>query len=153
MDILKRIDLAQQFCHQYADGAWSIETEKWNHHVTPELIEDVRQYIESLQLQLMYLQTQQAKREVYKSESYDMIDRYLRNNLHDDDYASYSASLDEVAAAPQAVPAGFVMVPVEPTPEMVLAGRELFGGFVEDTGGDYTRIHKAMLAAAPKGAV
>ena len=26
--------------------------------------------------------------------SYDMIDRYLRNNLHDDDYAEYSAALD-----------------------------------------------------------
>ena len=29
--------------------------------------------------------------------SYDMIDRYLRNNLHDDDYAEYSAALDAVA--------------------------------------------------------
>ena len=29
--------------------------------------------------------------------SYDMIDRYLRNNLHDDDYAGYSAALDAVA--------------------------------------------------------
>ena len=31
--------------------------------------------------------------------SYDMIDRYLRNNLHDDDYAEYSAALDAVIAA------------------------------------------------------
>jgi hypothetical protein len=61
MDILKRIDQAQQFCKQYADGAWSIETDKWNYHVTPEFIEDIRQYIESLQLKLMHLQTQQAK--------------------------------------------------------------------------------------------
>ena len=29
--------------------------------------------------------------------SYDMIDRYLRNNLHDDDYAEYSAALDALA--------------------------------------------------------
>ena len=29
--------------------------------------------------------------------SYDMIDRYLRNNLHDCDYAEYSAALDAVA--------------------------------------------------------
>ncbi len=61
MDILKRIDQAQQFCKQYADGAWSIETDKWNYHVTPEFIEDIRQYIESLQLKLMHLQTQQAE--------------------------------------------------------------------------------------------
>ena len=26
--------------------------------------------------------------------SYDMIDRFLRNNLGDDDYAEYSAALD-----------------------------------------------------------
>lgn len=61
MDILKRIDQAQQFCKFYADGAYSIETEKWNHHVTPELIEDIRQNIESLQLKLMHQQTAQAK--------------------------------------------------------------------------------------------
>jgi hypothetical protein len=29
--------------------------------------------------------------------SYEMIDRFLRNNLHDDDYAEYSAALDAVA--------------------------------------------------------
>ena len=61
MDILKRIDFVQQFAKEYADGAWSIETEKWKHHVTPEFIEDIRQYIVSLQLKLMHLQTQQAK--------------------------------------------------------------------------------------------
>ena len=61
MDILKRIDHAQQFCKFYADGAYSVEKEKWNYHVTPEFIEDIRQYIESLQLKLMHLQKQQAE--------------------------------------------------------------------------------------------
>jgi|694.fasta_scaffold40703_9 hypothetical protein len=102
MDILKRIDQAQQFCTFYADGAYSVETEKWNHHVNPEFIEDIRQYIESLQLKLMYLQTQQAHKAVCKSESYDMIDRFLRNNLYDDDYDSYSEALHEVATTPPA---------------------------------------------------
>jgi hypothetical protein len=60
MDILKRIAQAQQFCKFYADGAYSIEKEKWSYHVNPEFIEDIRQYIESLQLKLMHLQTQQA---------------------------------------------------------------------------------------------
>ena len=32
--------------------------------------------------------------------SYDMIDRFLRNNLDDDDYAEYSAALDELCATP-----------------------------------------------------
>ena len=64
MDILKRIDFVQQFAKEYADGAWSIETEKWKHHVTPEFIEDIRQYIVSLQLKLMHLQTSQAKEAV-----------------------------------------------------------------------------------------
>jgi hypothetical protein len=31
------------------------------------------------------------------TDEYEMIDSYLRNNLHDDDYAEYSAALDEVA--------------------------------------------------------
>jgi hypothetical protein len=76
MDILKRIDHAQQFCKFYADGAYSVEKEKWNYHVTPKFIEDIRQYIESLQLKLMHLQKQQAEpvisawslREVYFDE-------------------------------------------------------------------------------------
>ena len=102
MDILKRIDQAQQFCKFYADGAYSVETEKWNHHVNPEFIEDIRQYIESLQLKLMHLQTQQAHKAVCNGESYDMIDRFLRNNLYDDDYESYSEALHEVATPPAA---------------------------------------------------
>lgn len=32
--------------------------------------------------------------------SYDMIDRYLRNNLDDDDYAEYSAALDSISSPP-----------------------------------------------------
>jgi two-component SAPR family response regulator len=100
MDILKRIDQAQQFCKFYADGAYSVETAQWNHHVNPEFIEDIRQYIESLQLKLMHLQTQQAHRAVCKSESYDMLDRFLRNNLYDDDYESYSEALEEIASTP-----------------------------------------------------
>ena len=32
--------------------------------------------------------------------SYDMIDRFLRNNLDDDDYAEYSAALDSITYPP-----------------------------------------------------
>ena len=98
MDILKRIDFVQQFAKEYADGSWSIDVDQWRHHVTPEFIENVRQYIVSLQLKLMHLQTQQAKQRICESESYDMIDRFLRNNLCDDDYESYSDALNELAA-------------------------------------------------------
>ena len=40
------------------------------------------------------------------SDPYDMIDRFLRNNLHDDDYAEYSEALDSLCRAQpaQAVP-------------------------------------------------
>lgn len=65
MDILKRIDFVQQFAKEYADGAWSIDVDQWRHHVTPEFIEDVRQYIVSLQLKLMHEQTAQAKPYTY----------------------------------------------------------------------------------------
>ncbi len=33
--------------------------------------------------------------------SYDMIDRFLRNNLGDDDYAEYSAALDSLCTPKQ----------------------------------------------------
>lgn len=33
--------------------------------------------------------------------SYDMIDRFLRNNLGDDDYAEYSAALDSLCTQPR----------------------------------------------------
>lgn len=38
--------------------------------------------------------------------SYDMIDRFLRNNLDDDNYAQYSAALDELCTPPQRTWAG-----------------------------------------------
>jgi molecular chaperone GrpE (heat shock protein) len=41
------------------------------------------------------------------------------------------------------------LVPVEPTQEMLLSGRDVFGRNVEDTDSDYRRIYSAMLAAAP----
>ena len=33
------------------------------------------------------------------SDAYDMIDRFLRNNLGDDDYAEFSAALDSLCVA------------------------------------------------------
>lgn len=36
--------------------------------------------------------------------SYDMIDRFLRNNLGDDDYAEYSAALDSLVQPAQPKP-------------------------------------------------
>lgn len=38
--------------------------------------------------------------------SYDMIDRFLRNNLDDDDYAEYSAALDDLCVLPAQKPEG-----------------------------------------------
>lgn len=63
MDILKRIDHALSFCTIYSDNSCSTEVDKWRHHVTPHLLNDVRQYIESLQLKLMHEQTKQAQRQ------------------------------------------------------------------------------------------
>ena len=39
-----------------------------------------------------------------RSDAYDTIDRYLRNNLDDSDYAEFSAALETLYAAPAAVP-------------------------------------------------
>ena len=61
------------------------------------------------------------------------------------------AAPQAVVAAPQAVPAGFVLVPVEPTTKMLdaMTGAWLVGA----TSDMALREYKAMLAAAPKGAV
>jgi hypothetical protein len=44
------------------------------------------------------LRAQQA--EPVASDAYDMVDRFLRNNLCDDDYAEYSAALDSLYTTP-----------------------------------------------------
>ena len=45
--------------------------------------------------------------------AYDMIDRYLRNNLDDDDYTTYSQALDELSFGGQSSPEeGFLGCPV-----------------------------------------
>ena len=43
--VLQRIEHALTFCKEYADGSWSIATEKFRHHVTPDLLEDTRRAI------------------------------------------------------------------------------------------------------------
>ena len=48
--------------------------------------------------------------------AYDQIDRFLRNNLHDDDYADYSAALDSLYTAPQ---------PAKPVSQWIAASDEL----------------------------
>lgn len=55
-------------------------------------------------------------------------------------------------ATPQSaqIPAGWKLVPIEPTDEMVAIGQSIFGSFVEDTPADYKRIYAAMLSAAPQ---
>lgn len=46
-------------------------------------------------------QQPQGEQDSQASAAYDMIDRYLRNNLHDDDYSEYSAALDSIYTHPQ----------------------------------------------------
>lgn len=48
--------------------------------------------------------TQQLEAQAEPSQAYDLIDRFLRNNLDDTDYAEYSAALDKVLAAQQPAP-------------------------------------------------
>jgi hypothetical protein len=46
------------------------------------------------------------------SDDYDMIDRFLRNNLGDDDYAEYSAALDRLLFAAPPAPSAEPSEPV-----------------------------------------
>lgn len=47
------------------------------------------------------LEQPQVEQDSQASAAYDMIDRYLRNSLHDDDYSEYSAALDSLYTHPQ----------------------------------------------------
>jgi hypothetical protein len=46
------------------------------------------------------LQAEKVEPDTDRSEAYDVIDRFLRNNLDDSDYAEYSDALERVFAAP-----------------------------------------------------
>ena len=82
------------------------------------------------------------------SAAYDKIDRYLRNNLDDDDYAEYSAALDLVSTQPE----GYVLVPVEPTDAMLEAAFNAPArGHPETATSSFTDIYSAMIAAAQEG--
>jgi hypothetical protein len=65
------------------------------------------------------------------SAAYDMIDRFLRNNLYDDDYESYSDALHEVATTPPAqpaVPEGWQLIETAPQDgTKILGWNEEFG--------------------------
>jgi len=85
------------------------------------------------------------------SEAYDRIDRFLRNNLDDADYAEYSAALDAIYCPSAPPPAPLVepgapegkWVPLVPTQAMLDA--------VADESREWTdaETYAAMLAAAP----
>ena len=53
------------------------------------------------------------------------------------------------------VPPGYALVPIEPTPEMIAAGRDypcVVDDYTEQSVvDDYRAVYKAMLAAAPQG--
>jgi len=59
------------------------------------------------------------------------------------------------AAIAHAVPENCVVVPKEPTEDMVEAGRNTpcidTGNYEEDAPEDYRVVYRAMIAAAPKG--
>lgn len=64
------------------------------------------------------------------------------DTIHDKLKAALSAAQDAPAQAAQAVPQGWVMVPKEPTPEMLQIGRHAAPYRAVD-------VYRAMLAAAP----
>jgi hypothetical protein len=60
-------------------------------------------------------------------------------------FAAAGPSVEQPASAGE----GFVCVPREPTPEMIAAGRDELGAYVEDTDEDYQRIYRRFINAAP----
>jgi hypothetical protein len=68
--------------------------------------------------------------------------------------AETASMRSELEALRSAVPAGWRLVPVEPTLEMLQAGRDtpLAGDDAVDAPEDYKAVYRAMLAAAPQPA-
>jgi hypothetical protein len=85
-------------------------------------------------------------------DSYNKIDRFLRNNLNDDDYAEYSEALDYMYLVPQ----GWKLVPVEPTQHMCNKAYQRYQDWRYHSDGSpynlngYKEIYKAMTSAAPE---
>ena len=64
---------------------------------------------------------------------------------------SFSTAIDAIRAALLTAPPGYVLVPAEPTPEMLRAAlRAPCSGHPETGGQSYHNIYRAMLAAAPE---
>lgn len=71
--------------------------------------------------------------------SYDMIDRFLRNNLSDDDYAEYSAALDSLCT-PQ---------PKEPEQEPVAWKDKTYGNLHHQNFGNSIPLYTSQPPSKP----
>ena len=98
-------------------------------------------------------------------DGYDLIDRFLRNNLDDDDYDEYMRGLHQYGDTREdagyargkleAVPSGYWLAPVEPTPEMKSAGLNVEVGENNHvlTWTEVAAIYREMRDAALRGEV
>ena len=98
-------------------------------------------------------------------DGYDLIDRFLRNNLDDDDYDEYMSGLHQYGDTREdagyargkleAVPSGYWLAPVEPTPEMKSAGLNVEVGENNHvlTWTEVAAIYREMRDASLRGEV
>jgi len=82
----------------------------------------------------------------------DWADRQAKAKALADSNTLLTGSRSTVPVVEPAIPEGFVLVPVEPTPEMLGAGRDsLIRGKFQKVKNNYERIYKSMLAAQQEG--
>lgn len=81
-------------------------------------------------------------------EKWDKFTPYKNPAIRSAFEAGYQAAIDDAAPV---IPAGWVMVPVEPTPLMVDSTWDERLDVRESHNARNKRIYKAMLSAAPKG--
>lgn len=90
------------------------------------------------------------------NESTGVAGYHLSGNIAEwGEFPEVEAARTAIAQQPaQAVPDGWRLVPAEPTPEMIQAGRDepLAGEADEDAPEDYKAVYRAMLYAAPPAA-
>ena len=74
--------------------------------------------------------------------NYDMIDRFLRNNLGDDDYAEYSAALNSLCTPPQRTWVGLTDREID---ELWTSLHDDFGNPPSATGYERAKIGRAHV--------
>jgi hypothetical protein len=95
-----------------------------------------------------------AVRDARIAELEEQRDRFMasierKHKLMNEDAAEIDLLRAELAALREQVPEGYKLLPVDPTPEMIMAGINTDLSETTEEADDYRNVYAAMIAAAP----